>query len=493
METQLRNNFRPIGGPEIFSDQLAASIRDEFRGFMWLKYSVEKAENLLIDFFENAEGDDYDRAIGYIALALTEWNAGLLSERIKCKALSLLEIDVLLKPWKEACLVPKDERNGFFNCLFSNSFDLFYCGFSYEQSDADRKAVNENDLKDIITLIGGLEENENINIKPTKWNYSKNVASILFLDKSPEKKYKNQMDILEKYKKQLLSPMPAVKKYPKPSNFSTEVYNDFELGEIVLFKIPDGKYKDYWFAAEFLSKRQNNIFMSTFDVGVSYTNYCAFFDYFSTEKPSVETLKYKDFKALKITKKQDVLYYIYLAEFDFSQKTLEKYFIEKTFDESYTKLFQMKEASYVSARRAENHFTLGNDDILAKYLKNETEFINDDITDKEDFFDKKPEPPILEYNDKELTYETLVQLEDTVFFSLISGNTLNGKADLTFKDIDNLLAGKDCIDKIMIVSFKQNLFDYFIKMYGDRVKCLKLFRCNLCKDFSALSQLNNLV
>ena len=85
MEKKLRNIFRTTQGVDLFKDALAYKVRDEFRAFIALGFSVQEAEDMLINFFENAVGEECDRGVCYLALAVTEWNAGRLTERLKQK------------------------------------------------------------------------------------------------------------------------------------------------------------------------------------------------------------------------------------------------------------------------------------------------------------------------------------------------------------------------------------------------------------------------
>src|SRR3984885_9544113 len=74
-------------GVAVFSDDLAADVRDEFRDLIGEGLlSTEAVEKLLGEYASSVD-DDNEISVFWIALALTQWKLGHLEERTKNEAL----------------------------------------------------------------------------------------------------------------------------------------------------------------------------------------------------------------------------------------------------------------------------------------------------------------------------------------------------------------------------------------------------------------------
>ncbi len=93
-------------GVAVFSDDLAADLRDEFRDLIGEGLSSTEAVDKLLGEYASAAEDDDERSVFWIALASAQWKLGRLEERTKKEALRLIATDEDLKRWDN----PKDRK-----------------------------------------------------------------------------------------------------------------------------------------------------------------------------------------------------------------------------------------------------------------------------------------------------------------------------------------------------------------------------------------------
>ncbi len=377
-EPKIRNQFRSIGGVTLMYDELFNKVQKEFLEYISLGESVEKAENILTNFFENAEGTLYDIAICYLALAYGEWKSGYITDKIKQKALEVLDNKIALDPWLDACSISENEKISEIDYVFKDGSEwlenIFYKGICY---DVDNSSSNKNELvKDFAELVTG-NYIPYLDIK--KSMHSENITQILMLDKSPQKKYEMRKRELEKFREIILSPKLSVKKYVKPKfPFSCDYFNS---GDIAVFKIPNGEFEGYYFAFEFFAKKENRYFIARNDIGVWYDLYGSFFDYFSTIPPTIDILKERGLKILEINKFEGKLYYKFSNQFYYDEKILNNHFVNKFFDENHYLLVEGKESRLKNINACAGSFELGNISHLKKTFIEEPYFYDYDNSD----------------------------------------------------------------------------------------------------------------
>jgi hypothetical protein len=86
-------------GVAVFSDDLAADLRGDFRDLIGEGLtSTEAVEKLLTEYASSLEDDD-ESAVFWIALASTQWKLGRLEERTKREALRVIESGQDLERW----------------------------------------------------------------------------------------------------------------------------------------------------------------------------------------------------------------------------------------------------------------------------------------------------------------------------------------------------------------------------------------------------------
>ena len=77
-------------GVAVFSDDLAADLRDEFRDLIGEGLSSTEAVDKLLGEYASSLEDDNEKSVFWIALAAAQWKLGRLEERTKKEALSLI-------------------------------------------------------------------------------------------------------------------------------------------------------------------------------------------------------------------------------------------------------------------------------------------------------------------------------------------------------------------------------------------------------------------
>lgn len=87
-------------GTAIFSDDLAADVRNDYTALLSIGKSGVEAEQLLLDYYAEILNCQYEEeAVFWFALALAEWNKGRLSEFVKSKAIAWIEQGGDLERW----------------------------------------------------------------------------------------------------------------------------------------------------------------------------------------------------------------------------------------------------------------------------------------------------------------------------------------------------------------------------------------------------------
>lgn len=88
-------------GVAVFSDDLAADVRGDFRELIGNGLtSTEAVDQLIREYAESLEDGD-ERAVFWIALAATQWKLGRLEDRTKREALHVIESGADLVRWDQ--------------------------------------------------------------------------------------------------------------------------------------------------------------------------------------------------------------------------------------------------------------------------------------------------------------------------------------------------------------------------------------------------------
>jgi hypothetical protein len=96
-------------GTAIFSDDLACDVRAAYRDLLAQGHSGKHATKRLLDEFAQEIRDYDDGPVFWLALAKLQWEQGRLEERVKAKALKLIDSGVAVKRWTQRAV---DSRDG---------------------------------------------------------------------------------------------------------------------------------------------------------------------------------------------------------------------------------------------------------------------------------------------------------------------------------------------------------------------------------------------
>ena len=86
-------------GTAIFSDDTAGDVRDRFRELIGKGLSTEQATDKLFRQYASSLNDPDDGSPFWLGLAVTQWKCGRLLERVKAKALDIIDTGADLKRW----------------------------------------------------------------------------------------------------------------------------------------------------------------------------------------------------------------------------------------------------------------------------------------------------------------------------------------------------------------------------------------------------------
>ena len=97
-------------GTAIFSDDLACDVRDDYIKNLIKGKLNEEATQLTIDAYNAYNLDEEEISVFWIALALTQWGKGRLTEEVKDKAIEYIDSGFDLIRWKEGSKKSYEKR-----------------------------------------------------------------------------------------------------------------------------------------------------------------------------------------------------------------------------------------------------------------------------------------------------------------------------------------------------------------------------------------------
>jgi hypothetical protein len=97
-------------GTAIFSDDVACDVRDVYRELLVEGHSANEATNRLLKEFAHEIKDYDDGPIFWLALAKLQSDYGRLEDRVKAKALNLIDSGVAAKRWTQRAVDPRTGR-----------------------------------------------------------------------------------------------------------------------------------------------------------------------------------------------------------------------------------------------------------------------------------------------------------------------------------------------------------------------------------------------
>ncbi len=95
-------------GTGLFSDDSASDVRDGYRDLIGDGYSSSQATDLLIAEWSDSLLDPEESSVFWLALASTQWQCGRLENRVKSRALEIIDSGTDLARWRDD---PKQLKN----------------------------------------------------------------------------------------------------------------------------------------------------------------------------------------------------------------------------------------------------------------------------------------------------------------------------------------------------------------------------------------------
>lgn len=96
-----------VWGTSIFSDDNACDVRDDYRRMIGDGLDGPQATDQLLRQWASLEGDPHLAATFWLALAVTQWKCGRLEDRVREKALCVIDDGSALHPWRGSHLERK--------------------------------------------------------------------------------------------------------------------------------------------------------------------------------------------------------------------------------------------------------------------------------------------------------------------------------------------------------------------------------------------------
>lgn len=87
-------------GPAIFSDDTACDIRGDYKDLLGDGLTPSEATNRILLEWKDSLDDSDDRSVVWLALAATQWKLGRLEERVKQKAVEVINSGCGLECWE---------------------------------------------------------------------------------------------------------------------------------------------------------------------------------------------------------------------------------------------------------------------------------------------------------------------------------------------------------------------------------------------------------
>ncbi|MEI6521345.1 MAG: hypothetical protein WCO98_15110, partial [bacterium] len=86
-------------GTAIFSDDIASDIRNDYKDLIGDGLSPSEATNKILTEWDASIDDSDDGPVIWLALAVTQWKIGCLEERVKNKAIEVIDSGSNLERW----------------------------------------------------------------------------------------------------------------------------------------------------------------------------------------------------------------------------------------------------------------------------------------------------------------------------------------------------------------------------------------------------------
>ncbi|OYW09591.1 MAG: hypothetical protein B7X34_06450 [Acidobacteriia bacterium 12-62-4] len=97
-------------GPGVFSDDVGCEVREQYRELLREGQEGPAATDTLFERFRDVLLDEDSEAVFYLALAVTQWRVGRLEDRVKARALAVIESGLALRNWEETASLARARK-----------------------------------------------------------------------------------------------------------------------------------------------------------------------------------------------------------------------------------------------------------------------------------------------------------------------------------------------------------------------------------------------
>src|SRR6516162_2497943 len=97
-------------GPAIFSDDTASDVRGDYRDLVGDGLTGPEATDHMLKDWRSSVDDPDDGPVFWLALAATQWTCGRLEERVKVKAIEIIDRGTDLDRWKHDAKLLKQRQ-----------------------------------------------------------------------------------------------------------------------------------------------------------------------------------------------------------------------------------------------------------------------------------------------------------------------------------------------------------------------------------------------
>ena len=253
-----------IIGTKIFSDEYAALVRDEYRVLVGFGFPDAEVEKLVIEYFIGDDDKSETAGIFWLALALSQWNVGRLSEYVRQKAIDVIDSGLDLKKWERAIqyeTVFSQDKNVYNFTLISDVMAQKQMELASATGIDRVKKVEE--MQNLKELCAFCTEESDIAMKaqpiPRVVKDDPYLFDILMVNGKARKKYQQRKDELQLLRSKLLSSQ-TFKKVAKPY-YTTSPWDE---GDIVTMKLKGlsgdaARFNDHWVMFPVLDIKRNPV------------------------------------------------------------------------------------------------------------------------------------------------------------------------------------------------------------------------------------------
>ena len=296
-----------IMGTKIYSDSLATAIRDDYQKLIGFGIADQETEEIILKAYKGIHENEAYHSIFWIALAYTEWRLGRLSDRVKAKAIEVIDSGEDLKKWKKVVdLEPRLKKDNaalmakIFSSLADRSKRNPENKTDHPYEDQDYYNDNVNHLVNFSKTLSGTDNHnaeEPLDLSDDPFTYG-----IFRINGSAKKKLELRKKELQDFRTMINEVLPK-KKVSKP--YYTE--SPWKVGDCFSFQLSEltgdhALLNGQWVAVRVIRIQQTPVISFLPDLAQDDDIYVSFYDYLGDHAPSAEEIKNADYMPISIFK-----------------------------------------------------------------------------------------------------------------------------------------------------------------------------------------------